>query len=38
MADYSQWFKYKADLVGNTAEAVNNTNSSVKKTQKLLLH
>ena len=37
-ADYSQWFKYKADLVRNTADAVNNTNSSVKKTQKLLLH
>ena len=37
-ADYSQWFKYKADLVRNTADAVNNTNSSVKKTQKLFLH
>ena len=26
-------FKYKAALVGKTADAVNNTNSSVKKTK-----
>ena len=29
--DYFQSFKYKAPLVGKTADAVNNTNSSVKK-------
>ena len=28
-ADNSQSFKYKAALVGKTADAVNNTNSSV---------
>ena len=27
--DHSQSFKYKATLVGKTADAVNNTNSSV---------
>ena len=36
-ADNSQSFKYKTTLVGKTADAVNNTNSS-KKMQKLLLH
>ena len=35
--DDSQSFKYKAALVGKTADAVNNTNSSVK-TQKMLFH
>ena len=30
-ADNSQSFKYKEVLVGKTADAVNNTNSSVKK-------
>ena len=30
--DNSQSFKYKAALVGKTADAVNNTNSSVKNT------
>ena len=29
----SQSFKYKAAVVGKTADAVNNTNSSVKKTK-----
>ena len=29
--DNSESFKYKAALVGKTANAVNNTNSSVKK-------
>ena len=29
--DNSQWFKYKAALVGKTAGAVNDTNSSVKE-------
>ena len=32
-ADNSQSFRYKASLVGKTANAVNNTNSSVKKTK-----
>ena len=32
-ADNSQSFKYKAALVGKTADAVNNTNSSVKNTK-----
>ena len=32
-ADNSQWFKYKAALVGKTADAVNNANSSVKNTK-----
>ena len=36
-ADNSQSFKYKAALVGITADAVNNTNSSVKST-KLVSH
>ena len=31
--DNSQSFKYKAALVGKTANAVNNTNSSVKNTK-----
>ena len=31
--DNSQSFKYKAALVGKTADAVNNTNSSVKNTK-----
>ena len=30
--DNSQSFKYKVALVGKTADAVNNTNSSVKNT------
>ena len=29
--DHSQLFKYKAALVGKTADAVNNRHSSVKK-------
>ena len=29
--DNSQSFKYKAALLGKTADAVNNTNSSVKE-------
>ena len=32
-ADNSQLFKYKAIFVGKTADAVNNTNSSVKNTK-----
>ena len=32
-ADNSQSFRYKASLVGKTANAVNNTNSSVKTTK-----
>ena len=32
-ADNSQLFRYKVSLVGKTANAVNNTNSSVKKTK-----
>ena len=32
-ADNSQWFKYKAALVGKTADPVNNANSSVKNTK-----
>ena len=32
-ADNSQSFEYKAALVGKTAEAVNDTNSSVKNTK-----
>ena len=32
-ADNSQSFRYKASLVGKTANAVNNTNSSVKMTK-----
>ena len=35
--DNSKSFKYKAILVGKTADAVNNTNSSVK-TQKQWSH
>ena len=31
--DNSKLFKYKAALVGKTANAVNNTNSSVKNTK-----
>ena len=31
--DNSQSFKYKAALVGKTADTVNNTNSSVKNTK-----
>ena len=31
--DNSQSFKYKAALIGKTANAVNNTNSSVKNTK-----
>ena len=31
--DNSKSFKYKAALVGKTADAVNNTNSSVKHTK-----
>ena len=31
--DNSQSFKYKAAVVGKTADAVNNTNSSVKNTE-----
>ena len=31
--DNSKLFKYKAALVGKTADAVNNTNSSVKNTK-----
>ena len=31
--DNSQSFKYKAALVGKTADAVNNTSSSVKNTK-----
>ena len=31
--DNSESFKYKAGLVGKTANAVNNTNSSVKNTK-----
>ena len=31
--DNSQSFKYKAALLGKTADAVNNTNSSVKDTK-----
>ena len=31
--DNSQWFKYKAALVGKTSDAVNNTNSSAKNTK-----
>ena len=31
--DNSQSFKYKAALVGKAANAVNNTNSSVKNTK-----
>ena len=34
--DNSQWFKYKAALVGKTAGAVNDTNSSVKE-QKIVI-
>ena len=34
-ADNSQLFKYKATLVGKTANAVNNTNSSVKNTPEM---
>ena len=33
--DNSQLFKYKAALLGKTADAVNNTNSSVKEAKKL---
>ena len=33
--DNSQSFKYKAALLGKTADAVNNTNSSVKEAKKL---
>ena len=33
----SQPFKYKAALLGNIADAVNNTNSSVKKTKIVFL-
>ena len=36
--DNSQSFKYKSALVGKTANAVNNTNSSVKDAKKYLLH
>ena len=32
-ADNSQQFKYKAALAGKTADAVNNTNISVKNTK-----
>ena len=32
-ANNSQWFKYKAALVGKTSDAVNDTNSSVKNTK-----
>ena len=32
----SQLSKYKAALVGKTANAVNNTNSSVKNTEKVV--
>ena len=35
-ADNSQSFKYKAYLVGKAADAVNNTNSSVKSTKILV--
>ena len=35
--DNSQSFKYKAALLGKTADAVSKTNNSVK-TQKLLFH
>ena len=31
--DNSQSFKYKAALIGNTHDAVNNTNSFVKNTK-----
>ena len=31
--DNSQSFKYKAAIVGKTADAVNNTDSSVKNTK-----
>ena len=33
----SQSFKYKATAVGKTADAVNNTSSSVKKTKIVVL-
>ena len=33
MADNSQPFKYKADVVGKAVDAVNNRNSSVKNTK-----
>ena len=36
--DNSQSFKYKSALVGKTANAVNNTSSSVKDAKKYLLH
>ena len=36
-ADNSKSFKYKAALVVKTADAVNNTNSSVKNTKALVL-
>ena len=32
-ADNSQLFKYEVTFVGKTADAVNNTNSSVKNTK-----
>ena len=35
--DYSQSFKYKAVLVGKTANYVNNTNSSVKNAKIVVL-
>ena len=34
--DNSQLFKYKAALIGKTANAVNDTNSSVKNTEKVV--
>ena len=36
--DNSQSFKYKSALVGKTANAAKNTNSSVKDPKKYLLH
>ena len=34
--DNSQSFKFEAALVGKTADAVNNTNSSIKVSKQLL--